>query len=180
MNNQIIKEAMIVDSGKMKYCVILKQSQSEVNLYINNNNKLYFESNRYFNHVNFELGNDVHKIAKEMFLTHLQTEVKTRLLELKQLELILDELGLIGIIRQTLVDNGSLLIDQKDDIIKETVERSTELIGKQTKKINKEVKAAIKKSTTQAKEIAADTAAKVVDDTVIGIAKKKKKGKQTG
>lgn len=83
-----------------------------------------------------------------MFLTHLQTEVKARLLELKQLELILDDLGLIGIIRKTLVDNGSLLIDQKDDIVREAVEKSTDLIKQEAEKI--------------------------IDERVIGIAKKKK------
>ena len=175
MNKHIVKEAMIVDDGKMKYCVILKQSESEVNLYINSRNELHFESNRYFNHVNFELGNDVHKIAKEMFLTHLQTEVKSRLLELKQLEMILDELGLIGIIRKTLVDNGSLLIDQKDDIIKETVERSTALIEESEAKTDSKVEAAIKKGTAKAQEVAEETATKVVDDTVVKIARKKKK-----
>lgn len=175
MNNQIIKEAMIVNDGKMKYCVILEQEKNKVCIYINSRNELYFETNRYYDLIQFELSNDVHMIAKEMFLTHLQTEVKSRLLELKQLEMILDELGLIGIIRKTLVDNGSLLIDQKDDIIKETVERSTELIGKHEKKINKEVKKAIKQGTEKAQEVAAATATSVVDDTVVKIARKKKK-----
>ncbi|MEG0737438.1 MAG: hypothetical protein RR441_11250, partial [Longicatena sp.] len=139
MNKQVIKEAMHINDGKMKYCVVLEQGKNKVFVYINNYNKLHFESNRYFDLINFELSEDVHVIAKEMFLTHLQAEVKTRLLELKQLEMILDELGLMGIIRKTLVDNGSLLIDQKDDIIKETIERSTELIGENEKKLKEEV-----------------------------------------
>lgn len=164
MNNQTIKETMIVNGGKMKYCVMLEQEKNKVCIYVNSNNELHFETNRYFDFIQFELNNEVHKIAKEMFLTHLQTEVKTRLLELKQLELILDELGLIGVIRKTLIDNGSLLIDQKDDIVKETIERSSELIKQSEKKINKKTI-----------DIATEAATKVVDETVINIAKKKKK-----
>lgn len=148
MIKQTVKETMIVNNGKMKYCVVLEQEENKVCIYINSSNELHFETNRYFNFIQFELNNEVHKIAKEMFLTHLQTEVKARLLELKQLELILDDLGLIGIIRKTLVDNGSLLIDQKDDIVREAVEKSTDLIKQEAEKI--------------------------IDERVIGIAKKKK------
>ena len=63
-----------------------------------------------------------------MFLTYLQAEVKTRLLELKQLELVLDELGLKEVIRKTIVDNSSMLLNDKEEIIKESIENTNKLI----------------------------------------------------
>ena len=70
-----------------------------------------------------------------MFLTYLQAEVKTRLLELKQLELVLDELGLKEVIRKTIVDNSSMLLNTKEEIIKESIENTNKLIEEQVRPI---------------------------------------------
>ena len=82
-----IREGIKTDYGKLKYVVQLEQDDNKLQLYIDNSNKIYFESNSYNfdRYETFDLSSETHKVAKEMFLTYLQAEVKTRLLELKQL-----------------------------------------------------------------------------------------------
>ena len=132
-----IKEAIKTDYGKLKYVVQLEQGNNKLQLYVDNSNKIYFEDNRYCfsNYEIFDLSSDAHKVAKEIFLTHLQAEVKTRILELKQLELILDELGLKEVIRKTIVDNSSMLLETKEEIIKESIENTNKLIEEQVRSI---------------------------------------------
>ena len=48
MIKQTVKETMIVNNGKMKYCVVLEQEENKVCIYINSSNELHFETNRYF------------------------------------------------------------------------------------------------------------------------------------
>ena len=133
-----IKEAIKTDYGKLKYVIQLEQGEdNKLQLYIDSNNKIYFDSNRYSfnNYETFDLSSETHKVAKEMFLTYLQAEVKTRLLELKQLELVLDELGLKEVIRKTIVDNSSMLLNTKEEIIKESIENTNKLIEEQVRPI---------------------------------------------
>lgn len=133
-----IKEAIKTDYGKLKYVIQLEQGEdNKLQLYIDSDNKIYFDSNRYSfnNYETFNLSSETHKVAKEMFLTYLQAEVKTRLLELKQLELVLDELGLKEVIRKTIVDNSSMLLNTKEEIIKESIENTNKLIEEQVRPI---------------------------------------------
>lgn len=133
-----IKEAIKTDYGKLKYVVQLEQgTNKKLQLYIDNNNKIYFDDNRYSfsNYETFDFSTEAHRVAKEIFLTYLQAEVKTRLLELKQLELVLNELGLKEVIRQTIVDNSSMLLETKEEIIKESIENTNRLIEEQVRPI---------------------------------------------
>ncbi len=133
-----IKEAIKTDYGKLKYVIQLEQDENnKLQLYIDSNNEIYFDSNKYNfnNYETFDLSSETHKVAKEVFLTYLQAEVKTRLLELKQLELVLDELGLTEVIRKTIVDNSSMLLNTKEEIIKESIENTTKLIEEQVRPI---------------------------------------------
>ena len=132
-----IKEAIKTDGGKLKYVVQLEQDNNKMQLYIDNSNKIFFSSDEWtFNRCQtFDLSNESNRIAKEVFLTHLQAEVKTRILELKQLELVLDELGLKEVIRKTIVDNSSILLETKDEIIKESIENTNRLIEEQVRPI---------------------------------------------
>lgn len=133
-----IKEAIKTDNGKLKYTIKLEQEKDSFELYIDSSNKIYFSSNSYssFNsYPTFNMNEEAHKVAKEIFLTYLQAEVKTRLLELKQLELVLDELGLKEVIRKTIVDNSSMLLDCKNAIIEESIKNTNDLINKRVRPI---------------------------------------------
>lgn len=133
-----IKEAIKTNYGKLIYVIELEQSSNnKIQLYIDRNNKIYFDSNSYsFNNYNtFDINEEAHRVSKEIFLTYLQAYVKTKLLELKQLELVLDELGLKDVIRKTIVDNSSMLLETKDEIIKESIEITNELINETVRPI---------------------------------------------
>lgn len=130
MENKI-KEAIKTDNGNIKYVVQLEQDGVKLQLYISNSNKIYFDSNNYGwdNYKTFDINEEAHRVSKEIFITYLQAEVKSRLLELKQLELILDELGLKEIVRKTIMDNSSILINEKDKIIEESINNTNRLTG---------------------------------------------------
>lgn len=133
-----IKEAIKTNYGKLKYVIQLEQGENnKLQIYIDSNNKICFESNTYnfSNYETFDLSSESHKVAKEIFLTYLQAEVKTRILELKQLELVLDELGLKEVIRKTIIDNSSILLESKEEIIKESIENTKKIIEEQVRPI---------------------------------------------
>ena len=121
-----IKEAVKVNNGKLVYVVQLttESGNEKLQLYYNeggyNNTGIRFEDNAFaFDRYNvFDIRTEGHRIAKEIFLTHLQAEIKTKILELKQLELVLDELGLVV----------------KDEIIEETIKATDKVIEKQANK----------------------------------------------
>lgn len=137
-----IKEAIKAEGGKLKYVVQLEQDNNKMQLYIDSTNAIHFSSDEWtFNRCQtFDLSIESNRIAKEVFLTHLQTEVKTRLLELKQLELVLDELGLKEVIRKTIVDNSSILLNTKEEIIKESIENTNKLIEERVRPIARKSK----------------------------------------
>ncbi len=143
-----IREAVKVNNGKLVYVVQLttESDNTKLQLYYNegnySNNGIRFEDNAFaFDRYNvFDIRTEGHRIAKEIFLTHLQTEIKTKILELKQLELVLDELGLVGVIRKTISENATILLDVKDEIIEETIKATDKIIEKQAnKKVLKEL-----------------------------------------
>lgn len=138
-----VKEAVKTHYGKLIYVVQLEQDgNNRLQLYIDSNNKIYFDTNEYnfASYKTFDLSNESNRIAKEIFLTQLQAEVKRRLLELKQLELVLDELGLKEVIRKTIVDNSSILLETKEEIIKESIENTNKLIEEQVRPIARKKK----------------------------------------
>ena len=143
-----IKEAVKVNNGKLVYVVQLTTEQDDQKLQLYYDESRYngvgirFEDSQYnFNRYNvFDIKSEGHRIAKEIFLTHLQAEIKTKILELKQLELVLDELGLVGVIRKTISENATMLLDVKDEIIEETIKATDKIIENKTnKKVLKEL-----------------------------------------
>lgn len=138
-----IKEAVKTESGKLVYVVQLEQeSGAKLQLYIDYQNKVHFDSNEFSfaRYDTFDMSKESNRVAKEIFLTYLQAEVKSRLLELKQLELILDELGLKEVIRKTIVDNSCVLLETKEDIIKESIDNTNKLIDERVRPIARKTK----------------------------------------
>lgn len=110
MDNQEIKETIKISNGKPIYCLQVKQGEAKMQIYIRNG-EIYFEGCNYSfdNYPVFDFNNDAHKIAKEMFISSLKTDIKNKILELKQLESILDQLNLKNIISDELTQGGLLL-----------------------------------------------------------------------
>lgn len=110
-----IYEAIKVRNGKCIYCVKYIQDGNKLFLSIRDG-EIYFESSDYSfsEYPTFNLNNESHKLAKEVFINQLKTDIKTKILELKQLEYLLSEMGLQGLIEDELNQGGILLtIKQK-------------------------------------------------------------------
>ncbi len=109
-----IYEAIKVRDGKCIYCVKYVQDGNKLFLSIRNG-EIYFESSDYSfsDYPTFNLNNESHKLAKEVFINQLKTDIKTKILQLKQLESILNEMGLQGLIEDDIQKGGIFLSIKK-------------------------------------------------------------------
>ena len=123
-------ETMIIKNGQLVYAVSLKDKTNEEKcscyIYIDNG-KVYF-TDSVFRMLEFDFNNENHKIAKEIFITLLQTDIKRRILELKQLQAIFEELNLKECFGTVIEDNTKLLLEVKQEVekISDTVKRKYE------------------------------------------------------
>ena len=110
MDEQKIKETIKINNGKPIYCLQVEQEEAKMQIYIRNG-ELYFEDCQYAfsNYPVFNVCNEAHQVAKEMFISSLKTDIKNKILQLKQLELILDQLNLKDIISDELRQGGLFL-----------------------------------------------------------------------
>ena len=105
-----IKETIRTANGKLQYCLQITQGEAKMQVYIRNG-EIYFESCSYgFNsYPVFDFNNEAHELAKRVFVNSLKTDVQNKLMELKQLEVILDQIGLKDIITDDIKKGGFLL-----------------------------------------------------------------------
>ena len=110
MEKQEIKETIKISNGKPIYCLQVEQGESKMQIYIRNW-EIYFESCGYGfdRYPVFDMCNEAHQVAKEIFLSSLKTDIKNKILQLKQLELILDQLSLKDVISEELRQGGLFL-----------------------------------------------------------------------
>lgn len=109
-NETKIKETIKTENGKLRYCLQITQGEAKMQVYIRNG-EIYFESCSYgFNsYPVFDFNNEAHELAKRVFVNSLKTDVQNKLMELKQLEVILDQIGLKDIITDDIKKGGFLL-----------------------------------------------------------------------
>ncbi len=113
-------ETMIIRNGKLLYAVSLNDKTKEEisNCYIYmENGKVHF-ADSVFGIRSFDFSNENHQIAKEIFITELQTDIKKRILELKQLQGVFAELNLKECFGSVLEDNTRLLLEVKQEVEK--------------------------------------------------------------
>lgn len=98
-----ISEAIKISDGQPKYVIKLQQNESALQVYMHRGD-IYFENNEYSfkNYNTFDFCNEAHILAKEIFLSSLKTYVKNEILKIKQLEIILNDLGLTDVITETI------------------------------------------------------------------------------
>lgn len=131
-------ETMIIRNGQLIYAVSLKDKANEEKcscyIYIDNG-KIYFTDN-VFRMLEFDFNNENHKIAKEIFITQLQTDIKRRILELTQLQAIFEELNLKECFGTVIEDNTKLLLEVKQEVekISDTVKENMKEAIKDTVK----------------------------------------------
>lgn len=111
------KEVMIIRNGKPTFAVKLKVSNKkndrDTYVYIDNG-EIKFNNDSWFSDMDdFNAGEESHAIAKEIFVSQLQTTIRNKILELKQLESLFKELGMQNYLGNTLSDNQVLLTDIK-------------------------------------------------------------------
>lgn len=113
-------ETMIIRCGKLLYAVSLndKTKEEKPSCYIfMENGKVNF-ADSVFGIRSFDFNNENHQIAKEIFITELQTDIKRRILELKQLQSVFEELNLKECFGSVFEDNTKLVLEVKQEVEK--------------------------------------------------------------
>ena len=124
-------EKVIINYGKLMYAIeVTSGNDKERSSYITiRDGKVYFE-NGYFNSISvFDSSDETHQIAKDIFMTQLRVDVKTRISELKLLESVLTELGLVEVLGDTLLKSQRILIEtQVNEQMKELKEETGQIV----------------------------------------------------
>lgn len=122
MTKRGVEETIIIRNSKMVYAVRLGSKQEENSRGDRNNNpylivedgKIKFIDRIYDSKAEFNFSDEVHQIAKEVFIGALRNAIKEKLLQLKQLELILSEMGLKDCLGDAVTVNAQLLVESKE------------------------------------------------------------------
>ena len=116
-SNMKIKETIKTRDGKLVYCLQVEQGELKLQLYIKNG-EIYFEGCNYGfdNYPTFDFNNEAQQLAKSVFINSLKTNIQNKIVELKQLQLILDEIGLSNIIDKD-IEEGSFLLNVKRKLL---------------------------------------------------------------
>lgn len=115
-------EKMIVRDGKLIYAISLSdkndKNSNRTHILIDNG-KVYFSNSWYSDSLEFNFNDDAHKIAKEIFVSQLQVDIKRRILELKQLEEVFNDIGLKECLGNAIYDNSQRILEMKKEIKKD-------------------------------------------------------------
>lgn len=104
---------------------------------IERNGEIYFTDSWYSSLEDFEFGNEAHKIAKDIFMQQLQTDIKTKIGELKLLEEVFKSINLQECIGTVIPDSSKILTEAKKDIeaeVTKQIEESIKPIARKKKK----------------------------------------------
>lgn len=115
-----INEKMIIRGGKLIYAVSLAEKTTEESrgntAYIYTQNGEVQFADGWMQRHEFDFQNESHQLAKEIFITELQADIKRRILELKQLQSVFAELNLSECFGSVLEDNTKLLIEVRNEV----------------------------------------------------------------
>lgn len=113
-----IEETIIIRNNKMVYAVRLKDKEDNRNsnnpYLIIGEGEVKFVDRIYNSSTEFNFSDEVHQTAKEIFVSGLRAAIKERLLELKQLSLILDEMGLKDCLGDVVETNARCLLQDSN------------------------------------------------------------------
>jgi len=180
------REIMIAKNGKPIFAVRIDnlESKSDANYVYIENGDIKFSSSWLSSIIPFSLSNESHKIAKEIFTIGLQTAIKTKIMELKQLESIMKDINLGDCLGNVLIDNTKLLlevnknIDEKTKRIEDISKQHIEVMTASTdEKFDECIKEISKK--TISKEDVKECLEDAIVENIKPIAVKKKKIKES-
>lgn len=112
-----IEETIVIRNNKMIYAVRLNSKLEGEGSRMENRNpymiveegKIKYIDSLYGSKSEFNFADEVHMVAKEIFINGLRTAIKEEILQLKQLELVLQEMGLNECIGNTLEESATFL-----------------------------------------------------------------------
>lgn len=142
-----------------------RKNDRDTYVYIENG-EIKFNNDCWFKDMDdFNAGEESHAIAKEIFVSQLQTTIRNKILELKQLESLFKELDMQNYLGTTLSDNQIFLTDVKGLLVEE--------LGSVKKQI-----ADVKEQIIDVEEVR-EISAQTVEESVRPIARKNvKRGEQ--
>ena len=143
MEGKKYNEKIIIRDGKLAYAIQLLENNNKNYITIRDG-EIYFIDSWYSSLEDFDFGNEAHKIAKDIFIQQLQTDIKTKIGELKLLEEVFKSINLQECIGTVIPDSSKILIEAKKDIKKE--------VSKQIEEQIKPIARKKKKSKTEAEE----------------------------
>lgn len=136
-------EKMIVRNGKMIYAISLEDKNnksSDRTHIIIDNGKVFFTDSWFSNSSEYNFNDEAHNIAKEIFVSQLQVDIKRRILELKQLEEIFESLGLKECLGNSIYDNSKKILEIKNELKTDIKELENQIEKKATKVVKENVK----------------------------------------
>lgn len=172
MNQEIkSREIMIARNGKPLFAVRIDDENSEssdANYVYVENGEIKFSSSWFKNIVPFSVSNESHRIAKEIFTIGLQTSIKLKIMELKQLESILKDIHLEECLGNVLVDNTKLLLEVNNNFEKKTQE-IVDVTEKQMKKAVEEATSKVDRAVEKIEEVAinGEEIKSIVTDSIV-------------
>ena len=112
-----IEETVVIRNEKMTYAVRLcskldgegSRRENRNPYIVVEDGRIKYIDNLYGSKSEFDFADEVHAVAKEIFISGLRTAIKEEILRLKQLELILSEMGLKECIGNTLEESATFL-----------------------------------------------------------------------
>ena len=139
MEEKKYNEKIVIRDGKLVYAIQLLEGNNKNYITIRDG-KIYFTDSWYSSIENFDFGNEAHKIAKEIFIQQLQTDIKTKIAELKLLEEVFKNINLQECIGTVIPDSSKILA--KKDIeaeVTKQIEEQVKPIARKKKKNKTEV-----------------------------------------
>lgn len=133
-------EKIIIRDGKIVYAIQLNEKNNK-NFITIRDGKIYFTDSWYSGIEEFNFNDEAHNIAKEIFMQQLQTDIKTKIGELKLLEEVFKSIDLKECIGTVIPDSSKILLEAKKDIKEEVskqIEEQVKPIARKKKKTSKE------------------------------------------
>jgi hypothetical protein len=122
-------EKIIIRSGKLQYAIQLDEEKSRNHIIIDNG-KIYFTDSWYSDAATFDFNDEAHRIAKEIFISQLQSDIKSKIAELRLLEEVFKSINLSECLGNIIPDTSKLLLKKEE--VKEEI---TNQIKEQVKPI---------------------------------------------
>lgn len=131
-------EKIIIRNGKLQYAIQLNEEKSRNHIIIENG-KVYFTDSWYSDAETFNFNDEAHKISKEIFIAQLQTDIKSKIAELKLLEEVFKSINLSECLGSIIPDQSKLLLSKEEvqEEVTKQIEEQVRPIARSKKKVKK-------------------------------------------